>query len=651
MATSASEILGRIENDAVFAGFLEAGFDPAQFASKIVRADVGKSSAPGSGAPVASPVLQLQEGGDGIGSGSGGAGMGVVTSAESVSSQAEITLDSMSSHIARIELAIQQHILDNEEDFLGSVGGVTELSRRTDEFRDGVRELRRSFARVQREVSEPHEAIRLRTQQLKNLHAATRLLKRALRFLAALRRLRAQENALGLDPALLTGGGGGAELAGAFLPGCAGARVCVFVRGAPFFLFGRSCGELEGTLRDAEVSELEVVGRERAYVEACGAAVRRMAADALAKGMKALNQTDVGGALQVFFNLECLPARVKACVTHLAGEAEDAVSDSLQPAALADATGSVWKVCAVARSCRGVWTRSEKIVRRAKPQRFDLQAKCTEYLCRIQFPPLWQPLAAALHGTSMEAWGLQRVLDKKRDPTSRALLDATVRADRGGGGGGLSLSAGAYRAYWDGLCRAVRGAVERALEGEGVGGGGGGGGGGVALVAMYPFLRRAFLRLMKRLEEGTAARGSHRSPGAIDKTDGVGGAGGVAAAAGRPGILGGSRWLSMALDAEFDDDLSLDPASGGGIGGGVEAGAGPFYTNGRVATGNNGRLLLEALGPLRDLFLARSLERLTTPVEQMFPQFDGYTAAVPSKHDLASFVRSIHAEIALAMRT
>lgn len=42
-----------------------------------------------------------------------------------------------------------------------------------------------------------------------------------------------------------------------------------------------------------------MVGRERAYVETCGAAVRRMAADALARGMKGLNQTDAGGALQV----------------------------------------------------------------------------------------------------------------------------------------------------------------------------------------------------------------------------------------------------------------------------------------------------------------------------------------------------------------
>lgn len=47
------------------------------------------------------------------------------------------------------------------------------------------------------------------------------------------------------------------------------------------------------------MAELDIVSRERPYVEACGAAVRRMSADHLARGMKALNQTDVGGALQV----------------------------------------------------------------------------------------------------------------------------------------------------------------------------------------------------------------------------------------------------------------------------------------------------------------------------------------------------------------
>lgn len=92
MASTASEILGRIENDAVFQGFLESGFDPAAFASKIVRADVGRATANASaaGGAGAAPVLQLQQGVDGVGSSKGG---GMVASAESVSSQAEITLE------------------------------------------------------------------------------------------------------------------------------------------------------------------------------------------------------------------------------------------------------------------------------------------------------------------------------------------------------------------------------------------------------------------------------------------------------------------------------------------------------------------------------------------------------------------------------
>lgn len=91
--STASEILGRIEDDPVFRGFLEPSFDPAAFASKIVRADVGKASG-GAGAAV---LLQGEEKalpGTTAGALGGGDQRGsAVVSAESVSSQAEITLD------------------------------------------------------------------------------------------------------------------------------------------------------------------------------------------------------------------------------------------------------------------------------------------------------------------------------------------------------------------------------------------------------------------------------------------------------------------------------------------------------------------------------------------------------------------------------
>ena len=56
-------------------------------------------------------------------------------------------------------------------------------------------------------------------------------------------------------------------------------------------------------------------------------------------------------------------------------------------------------------------------------------------------------------------------------------------------------------------------------------------------------------------------------------------------------------------------------------------------------------LMLDALAPARDAFLERSLGRLLVPVHQMFPRVEGYTAAVPSKHDVASFVAVVRGEL------
>lgn len=97
--STASEILGRIEDDPVFRGFLESGFDPAAFASKIVKADVGKAAAVGGagiGASGSTTTVLIDRGANvvqALPGGGGGSGELPGVSAESVSSQAEITLD------------------------------------------------------------------------------------------------------------------------------------------------------------------------------------------------------------------------------------------------------------------------------------------------------------------------------------------------------------------------------------------------------------------------------------------------------------------------------------------------------------------------------------------------------------------------------
>lgn len=377
---------------------------------------------------------------------------------------------------------------------------------------------------------------------------------------------------------------------------------------------------------------------------------------------------------------------MKACVTHLADEADAAAAGALQPTALTEATSAGLSSSSTTEPTSpkpgvSVTSGGSSIGGggRAPSAREAGAAAARRRAARMRAHA--GKLATLLHGTSMEAWGLQRVLDKKRDPTTRALLDATVRGDRA-----ARLSAGAYSAYWDGLCLAVRGAVERALSSEGIGiSDGGGGGGGVALVAMYPFFRKAFLHLIRRLEDGKRGptQGSSRGVGGVSssmaggsgddpKMDPAGRAGSVPSwsralisagsggfsggsqsgtaaggVGGGGGVLGGSAWLSLALDDE-EDYSSLGGTQGGGnrrrVGeAAAEARVGPSEADdsrrghglrrrdgqgdgeGPSVGGGGGKSsdcarLLAALGPLRDLFLARSLERLTTPVEQMFPQ-------------------------------
>lgn len=208
-------------------------------------------------------------------------------------------------------------------------------------------------------------------------------------------------------------------------------------------------------------------------------------------------------------------------------------------------------------------------------------------------------------------------------------------------------------------------------------------------MAMYPYLRKALLHLMKRLEEGKrGAQGARRGEGVSNPgiasalSSSVGGSGpaspgglaswlkGEAAhgndGAAAAGILGGSRWLSFVLDDEVDappeggglelysrgrvqgsgpateDDAGKGAGavpdqngSGSRVGSLVRRRGGLGARNGGAGSGADGgsgrggsgsddeEELLEALKPLRDVFLARSLERLTTPVEQMFPQVTG----------------------------
>lgn len=59
--------------------------------------------------------------------------------------------------------------------------------------------------------------------------------------------------------------------------------------------------------------------------------------------------------------------------------------------------------------------------------------------------------------------------------------------------------------------------------------------------------------------------------------------------------------------------------------------------------------LVLGLKPMRDKYLITALGRMSAPIAQMFPELEGYTAAVPSKRDLLALTKAIQAEFATAL--
>lgn len=59
--------------------------------------------------------------------------------------------------------------------------------------------------------------------------------------------------------------------------------------------------------------------------------------------------------------------------------------------------------------------------------------------------------------------------------------------------------------------------------------------------------------------------------------------------------------------------------------------------------------LISGLRPIRDRYLFDSLNRMIAPVLQMFPEMEGYTAAVPSKRDILTLIKAMQSELVIAI--
>ncbi|ERN11729.1 conserved oligomeric Golgi complex subunit 5 [Amborella trichopoda] len=234
--------------------------------------------------------------------------------------------------------------------------------------RSATSSLRASLARARADISEPHRQIKLKTSQLRNLHETSILLQATLRAIRLISKL---HDLMDMNPIDLS-------------------------KSAQLY------SEIIRLIDEAGLRGLQPIDEHSSWLSDVGAELRKEAMAALQNGLQGLNQAEVGGALQVFYNLGELRATVETLILGYKNQGMKAISGALDMKAISVSSGGFGGPGGGSRS--------------GTPQ-IGGGAKAKE--------GLWRRLGDCMdqiHGVVVAVWHLQRVLSKKRDPFTHVLF-------------------------------------------------------------------------------------------------------------------------------------------------------------------------------------------------------------------------------------
>ncbi|KAH8063153.1 hypothetical protein JL722_2315 [Aureococcus anophagefferens] len=166
----AREVLATFASDPTYGDLVHDDFDAAAFSNAVIVRD--RDGAPGG------------EGGE---------------------SHAEATVREVAARAATVEEAIEGHLDESRDKLIRSAKGLAALQRDVEAVEVAAKEVRRRTRAMARKVLVPFEACAAKTKRLRLVFEANRLLRRCQRALFALRRLREKVGAL--DRVEQAGGG------------------------------------------------------------------------------------------------------------------------------------------------------------------------------------------------------------------------------------------------------------------------------------------------------------------------------------------------------------------------------------------------------------------------------------------------------------
>ncbi|KAM4614883.1 conserved oligomeric Golgi complex subunit 5 [Polymixia lowei] len=273
--------------------------------------------------------------------------------------------------ISQLDKELHSQVVARHEDLLAQATGIESLEGVLQMMQTRINALQGAVERMRTKIVDPYNKIVARTTQLARLQVACDLLRRIIRILYLSKRLQGQLQ------------GGSREITKA----------------------AQSLNELDYLSQGVDLSGIEVIENDLLLISRARLEVENQAKRLLEQGMEIQNPTQVGTALQVFYNLGSLRETISAVVGGYRTTIQDDVTNALdirgltQPANTRGAPGrAVLPTPGNTAAFRAaLWTNLEKLM---------------DQIC----------------AACRQVQHLQKVLTKKRDPVTHVcFIDEIIK--------------------------------------------------------------------------------------------------------------------------------------------------------------------------------------------------------------------------------
>ncbi|EAW83395.1 component of oligomeric golgi complex 5, isoform CRA_a [Homo sapiens] len=265
--------------------------------------------------------------------------------------------------ISQLDRELHLQVVARHEDLLAQATGIESLEGVLQMMQTRIGALQGAVDRIKAKIVEPYNKIVARTAQLARLQVACDLLRRIIRILNLSKRLQGQLQ------------GGSREITKA----------------------AQSLNELDYLSQGIDLSGIEVIENDLLFIARARLEVENQAKRLLEQGLETQNPTQVGTALQVFYNLGTLKDTITSVVDGYCATLEENINSALDIKVL---------------------TQPSQSAVRGGPGRSTMPTPGNTAALRASFWTNMEKLMDHIYAVCGQVQHLQKVLAKKRDPVS-----------------------------------------------------------------------------------------------------------------------------------------------------------------------------------------------------------------------------------------